>query len=308
MKRFIVLAMFFACMLLATLTATAGDQFTCSPANVAGTWGYIETATVFDTTTTPSTPYPYASVGIYALDRHGNIKGKRTASLAGTTLRATIVGTATVNPDCTGEENLSFYDESGNLTGTATKALVYVNKGREANKIITSFPMVAITRAKRVLPSSIDLLGFIEDHNLKYFFGCSSADLEGEWGTTMEGTIMTPTGAIPFGSVNKAVYDSKGNFGGTQTRSVNGTTSTVTFKGIYTVNPDCTGTKTTKTYDSSGNLINTADQDFVLVDNANEISEIITSNITGRQRGAADDCDRAVAKDTSRREPRLWID
>ena len=272
MKRIIVLTIFFACMLLVTLTATAGDQFICSPANVAGTWGYIETATIFDTTTTPSTPYPYASVGIYALDRHGNMKGKRTASLAGTTLRARIVGTATVNSDCTGEETLSFYDESGNLTGTAKKSLVYVNRGREANKIITSFPMVAITRAKRVLPSSIDLLGYIEDHNWKQFFGCTSADLKGQWGTAMDGKIMSPTGAIPFGSVNKAVYDSKGNFGGTQTRSVNGTISTVTFKGEYIVNPDCTGTKIGKTYDSSGNLINTAYQDFVLVDDANSVS------------------------------------
>ena len=135
----------------------AGDDFACSPANVAGTWGYIETATIFDA----GVGYPYASVGSYTLDAQGNLSGARTASLAGTTLRATIVGTATVNPDCTGTENLSFYDESGNETGQATKALVYVNKGREVNKIITvpSGLIVAITKAKRVLPGRKDLLG-----------------------------------------------------------------------------------------------------------------------------------------------------
>ncbi|HSW40553.1 MAG TPA: hypothetical protein VLL97_13780 [Acidobacteriota bacterium] len=281
MKRNIAWTMFFICMFLVNLTATAGDDFTCSPANAAGTWGYIETATIFDATTTPPTRYPYASVGIYTLDARGNMSGKRTASLAGTTLRATIVGTATVNPDCTGTENLSFYDESGNLTGTATKALVYVNKGKEVNKIITapSGLIVAITKAKRVLPGRQDLLDLDRNGNGKRAFGCSSADLEGEWGTTMTGTILTPAGAVTFGALNKAFYDSEGNFGGTQIRSINGATSTANFEGEYMVNPDFTGTKIVRTYDLSGKLLNTAYQDFVLVDNANEIFEIFTSNI-----------------------------
>ena len=276
MKPNIALTMFFACMLLVNLTATAGDDFACSPTNVAGTWGYIETATIFDA----GVGYPYASVGSYTLDAQGNLSGARTASLAGTPLKATIVGTATVNPDCTGTENLSFYDESGNLTGQATKALVYVNKGKEVNKIITvpSGLIVAITKAKRVLSGRQDLLGLDRKGNGRRAFGCSSADLEGEWGTTMTGTIMTPAGAVTFGAANKAAYDSEGNYSGTQIRSINGTTSTVTFQGIYTVNPDCTGTKTTKSYGPKG-LLNTADQDFVLVDNANEILEIFTSNI-----------------------------
>ena len=185
-----------------------------------------------------------------------------------------------MNPDCTGAENLSFYDESGNLTGQATKALVYVNKGKEVNKIITapSGLIVAITKAKRIVPGRI-LLGLDRKGNGSRAFGCSSADLEGEWGTTMTGTIMSPAGAVTFGAVNKAAYDAEGNYGGTQIRSINGTVSTVTFQGTYTLNPDCTGTKITKSYGSSGNLLNTATQDFVLVDNANEILEIFTSNI-----------------------------
>jgi hypothetical protein len=282
MKRNMVWTLCFIAMLSLSLVAVAKDDedmtgYACSPANVAGTWGYIETATIFDA----GVGYPYASVGIYTLDAQGNLSGKRTASLAGTPLKATIVGTATVNPDCTGTENLSFYDESGNLTGQATKALLYVNKGREVNKIITgtSAPMVAITKAKRVLPSRKDLLDLDRKGNGRRAFGCSSADLEGEWGTTMTGTIMSPAGALTFGAVNKAAYDAEGNYGGTQIRSVNGKVETVYFEGIYTVNPDCTGTKITKSYGSSGNLMNTATQDFVLVDNANEILEIFTSNI-----------------------------
>ena len=111
---------------------------------------------------------------------------------------------------------------------------------------------------------------------------CSNADLVGDWGTTMTGTITNPaTGvASPFAAVNKATYDAVGNYWGTQTRNVGGTASHVTFQGVYTLNPDCTGTKTTKSYDAtSGALLNTVTQDFVLTNNASELSEVFTSNI-----------------------------
>ena len=76
--------------------------------------------------------------------------------------------------------------------------------------------IVAITKAKRVLACSQDLLGLNREGNGRRAFGCSSADLEGEWGTTMMGTIMTPAGAVTFGAANKAAYDSEGNYSGTQ--------------------------------------------------------------------------------------------
>jgi hypothetical protein len=110
---------------------------------------------------------------------------------------------------------------------------------------------------------------------------CSNADIEGDWGTTMTGTIINPaTGvAASFAAVNRATYDSEGNYRGTQTRSTNGTVSRVTFEGTYELSSDCTGTKTTRSYDPSGNLTNTVTQDFVLVDDAKELTEIMTSNI-----------------------------
>jgi len=90
----------------------------------------------------------------------------------------------------------------------------------------------------------------------------------------MTGTLLLPTGAVPFAAVNYATYDGRGNYSGTQTRSNNGTVSRVTFEGTYTVNPDCTGKKTTRSYDQSGNLTNTVDQDFVLVNDGKELFEI----------------------------------
>jgi hypothetical protein len=108
---------------------------------------------------------------------------------------------------------------------------------------------------------------------------CSNANIAGQWGTIMTGTIFPPTGgAVPFASVNRATYDLEGNYWGTQTRSNNGVVSVVTFEGTYILNSDCTGTKTTKSFNQSGILLNEVTQDFVLIRGTNELIEIFTSN------------------------------
>jgi hypothetical protein len=108
-------------------------------------------------------------------------------------------------------------------------------------------------------------------------FICSNAGVAGTWGTTLTGTQILPTGPVPFASVNRTTYDLAGNLLGTQTRSSNGTFSRVTFRGTFTVNSDCTGKKTVKAFDPSGNLLNTVEADFVLVNNGKELLEIFTS-------------------------------
>jgi hypothetical protein len=88
------------------------------------------------------------------------IRGERTASAGGTILRATIEGTAIVNPDCTGTLMLNFFDLLGNEAGTAEKYVVYVDSAREANMIIThvSHPVygdlsaILTTNAKKLSP------------------------------------------------------------------------------------------------------------------------------------------------------------
>jgi hypothetical protein len=149
--------MFFVGMLLVNLTAVARDKdnrkrddCTCSPAMVAGTWGYTETGTVY----LPTGAIAYASVGRYTLDANGNLSGARTASAGGTIVKAYIKGTATVNSDCTGTETLNFYSDPDykNLIGTAVKALVYVDKAREVAKILIpgAVPAVLTTNAKKL--------------------------------------------------------------------------------------------------------------------------------------------------------------
>jgi len=164
MKRYTVWTVLFVAIFSLSLAAVAKDKdkeeragYTCSPAKVAGSWGYSETGTVNVPSSNPwSLPagtYPYASVGSYTLYPDGTLSGARTASLAGNILNATIEGTATVYPDCTGTETLSFYnpDPPYNMTGMAAKNIVYVDKAREARKIITNPGLgVLVTEAKKL--------------------------------------------------------------------------------------------------------------------------------------------------------------
>jgi hypothetical protein len=170
MKPRMVWTLFFFATLLLSLPSIAGekrdhrdlDDCTCSPAKVAGAWGYSETGTI--TLPAPYGTLPYASVGRFILDRDGIVSGERTASLGGMKLEATITGTATVNPDCTGTVKLSFTDLSGNPAGTAEKNIVYVDNAREARMIITStssplfgnLPAVLVTEAKKLSPDHCD--------------------------------------------------------------------------------------------------------------------------------------------------------
>lgn len=110
---------------------------------------------------------------------------------------------------------------------------------------------------------------------------CSNATAAGTWGTTMTGTLFNPTtgAAGLFAAVNFATYDGVGTYWGTQTRSNNGTFTRVYFEGTYTVNSDCTGNKRTTGYADAEHkiLLNTVDQDFVLVNDGKELIEIFTT-------------------------------
>lgn len=107
---------------------------------------------------------------------------------------------------------------------------------------------------------------------------CSTASVAGTWGFTDTGTVILPTGPVPFAAVGTITGDAHGNFSGTQTTSVGGRVSKETFKGIGTVNSDCTGTASFSVYDESGTtLLRTATFSVVFVDNAKEEREIATS-------------------------------
>ncbi len=71
---------------------------------------------------------------------------------------------------------------------------------------------------------------------------CSNATMKGTYVLSQTGTIVS---VGPSAVVGKVTYDGQGNGAATLTQSVNGVISRqVTITGTYTVNPDCTGSKT----------------------------------------------------------------
>ncbi len=143
----------------AVAVARDRDHRSCSIASVRGEWGYSESGTLYHPVLGA---VPYASVGSYTVDHDGNLSGARNASVGNTGIQfATIQGTATVNPDCTGELQLSFFSAAGILLNTGVKFVVYINDSTEARSLITDVVLpdgtthlkaVLVTDAKKQFP------------------------------------------------------------------------------------------------------------------------------------------------------------
>jgi hypothetical protein len=99
---------------------------------------------------------------------------------------------------------------------------------------------------------------------------CSLRNTAGEYGFTLTGVVIPPTGAVPIAAVGRAVLDASGNISGTESRSVGGGFADETFTGTYSVNADCTGTTTLQFFES-GQLVRTSVLSFVFDNNEREI-------------------------------------
>jgi len=272
MKRFVWTILIAVTLLLSLAAVGSAQGRFCSTADVAGTWAYTETGTIFQ-----PTGVPYASVGKFTVDADGDLLGQRTASAGGDIQQATITGTAAINSDCTGTLTLAFYDpQSGSLLGDASKFIVYDDKLTEFRAIVTwaklpdgtSVPTALFTDGKRIVPGRME-----SDQEGT----CSTAGEAGTWGYTFTGTLMLPTGAIPFGGVGRATIDADGNALNSQFSSSNGTVTWSTPKGAIIVNPDCTAKASADIYDLNGNLLRKVDWFRVFDDNGNEMRGILTS-------------------------------
>jgi hypothetical protein len=103
--------------------------------------------------------------------------------------------------------------------------------------------------------------------------GCSTAKAAGNWGLTLTGTLILPTGPVPAAAVARARIDAAGNISGTEARNVGGGFANETIKGSWTVNSDCTATLTANIYES-GVLVRTSVLAAVFVDDSNKVRMI----------------------------------
>lgn len=103
---------------------------------------------------------------------------------------------------------------------------------------------------------------------------CSFARAAGTYGVSDSGTVV---GVGPRATVALLTFEAAGNVKAKVTASLNGSVTKSTLSGMYTVNPDCTGTATFSEFDKSGNLVLTATVDAVWDDNMREARFIFTS-------------------------------
>jgi len=103
---------------------------------------------------------------------------------------------------------------------------------------------------------------------------CSTEGVAGDYGFTIAGTLLSPTGAVLVAGVGKASLSANGGFSGTEARSVGGGFANETLNGTFTVNSDCTGTLTAQVFDDHGKLVRTSVFSIVFDNDEKEIRAV----------------------------------
>lgn len=115
-------------------------------ASAAGAWGFTDNGTVLGIG-------PRTAVGVFTLDKHGNLtNGTATSSLNGTVAEETFSGTYTINSDCTGTVSVKIYSGSTELFAV-TLNTVFDDNVTELRGLFTSI----ITPGGVSLPSVVGL-------------------------------------------------------------------------------------------------------------------------------------------------------
>ena len=112
----------------------------------------------------------------------------------------------------------------------------------------TTFVIISVV----TLCMSLASAAYAEDNG-----SCSTETVAGTWAYTYTGTLLLPTATVPAAAVGSFTEDEKGNFAGSQNRSVGGVSAQETLTGTITVNADCTGTLNANVY-QSGKVVRSA--------------------------------------------------
>jgi hypothetical protein len=129
-------------MLLAALAPAhaQGGTIGCSLSTLNGTYSVQGQGTIVTQLPgLPPPPLPFGEIAIDFIDGAGNISGNFTANLAGIVLSGTVVGTYTVNPDCTG--TISLRTSLGN---PVNESFVVLRNG--GLRLVDSDSYIVITR------------------------------------------------------------------------------------------------------------------------------------------------------------------
>lgn len=102
----LVLLVPFALVFASAGASRHGKQ--CSDGSLRGPYGYRATATVHATAGSPTIVAHIAAVGRFVSDGRGGITGHDVSNVNGVATPRTLTGTYSVDPDCTGNANITF--------------------------------------------------------------------------------------------------------------------------------------------------------------------------------------------------------
>lgn len=173
---------------------------------------------------------PTAGIARLFLDGAGTISGYSSVNLQGSWLQGNVIGTYTVNPDCSAAFSLT--DASGN---TENFGGTLVGQGDSAMILQTD----AGTGVSGVLKRT---RGF-----------CQISDLSGSFGFQYAGIVVGPSNS-PYSSVGILSLDGQGNVTTQESRYRSGTYAQISSSGTITINPDCTAAVTLSSTGSSMNF------------------------------------------------------
>lgn len=103
MRWFLWSTMLTVTLVIPSIGSAADGGPNCTQASLEGDWGFTLSGTV---TPAPAVT-PAAAVGVFTVDRLGNVSGRDTTSANGAVFPEMFSGTATVNPDCTGSATIN---------------------------------------------------------------------------------------------------------------------------------------------------------------------------------------------------------
>jgi hypothetical protein len=151
MKRFAIRTLCVVA-LLASIPAVASAQGGPRCSLTPGEFAYTKTGTLLP----PTGPVPYAAVGKLTVEPGWTLSGLQDSSTGGIVLKNALIGTVSLQADCTATATVGVYDESGTtLLRTAVMTLIADDNGREVRGIVTQLTLPN----GYVVPQAITVVG-----------------------------------------------------------------------------------------------------------------------------------------------------
>lgn len=193
---------------------------TCSTSTLSGTYFYLVSGSVLS----QGSYYAYAELGKLVANGQGNVSGQSQSSLGGVLTNNTLVGTYSVQGNCSGSMSLS-------VNGQAQSPITFqITNGGLAAVVAFSTPgEVVVGRAYRQTAQA----GSIQ---------CSSGSLTGAYGYLLTGVASVSGSAAYYSDAGSVASDGSGNLTSQSVVNFGGTTAQLQATGTYSIASDCTGT------------------------------------------------------------------